>query len=158
MSSNSSHLISALEALLVDNPTDLVLRGDKLLESLLALKESVIVRQLLGLFDDEPSHQDLMWSMLHGIESLPGQSYATELLVGMPQLWRSSQEWSETILLRALRDPETRAALRRQIGSASPPARGALRHVFSMIKDQHPDVSDLAADLLHLVAEDGTGT
>jgi hypothetical protein len=91
-----------------------------------------------------------MWSILHGIETLPGPAYAAELLAGVATLWAASPEWAELVFLRALRDPDTFRALGDQVPGLQRAELAALTVLLRRVGDENPDVADRASGLLAL--------
>ncbi len=153
MSDQHQALLAGFCTLLEQDPPDVVSRGEAFLSSLLALKEPTTVRQLLPLFEDESGREELMWSMLHGIETLPPSEYAAEVLAGVGGLWAASREWAEIIMLRSIRDPQTLQAMGDRMAQAPQLDRDALRALLCLVKDENPDVADRAAELLALLGQ-----
>jgi hypothetical protein len=125
-------LIEELQALDPDIP-DNVAAFEALLAGVVALRRPESIVPLLGLFRDNTQHDELMFSIIHGLEVFDDQAYVDQILRGSTVLCSQSPRWASIIFTRILNSEPTRLELVRQVRDAEPDVKAAIRALMEKI-------------------------
>jgi len=74
------------------------------------------LRMLLRVFDDRTEHFEVMWGLVHYVESVPQYLTLQALLTSIADMQITAKEWADLLLLRLLNADDTRATLSALIG------------------------------------------
>jgi hypothetical protein len=109
---------------------------EKALKDLAATPQAADVKELLLVFADECEHQEVMWGLLHFIESLGMERNLEGLVDALPSMLQGAPEWAEIIHCRILND-ETYTAYYKDLLSALPESkRAVVETVLGRIKEK----------------------
>ena len=73
------------------------------------------LRTLLRVFDDCTEHFEVMWGLVHYVESVPQYLTLQAFLTSIADMQISAKEWADILMLRLLNADDTRASLPAQI-------------------------------------------
>jgi hypothetical protein len=97
------------------------------------------VKELLSVFTDRSEHQEMMWGLLHFIESLGMERYLKGLVDALPTMLQDAPEWAEILHCRILNDDKY-AAYYKDLLSALPKSEKAMiETVLGRIKEKDPE-------------------
>jgi hypothetical protein len=106
---------------------------EALLAEVVALRTPECISPLLGLFRDNAQYDELMFSIIHGLEVFDDQAYVAEILRSAASLCSKSPRWSSIIFMRMLNSEPTRLELVRQLRDASPEGKKAIKSLMEKI-------------------------
>lgn len=127
-----SELIEELQVVDPDLPGNAPI-FEALLAEVMALRTPKSIGPLLGLFRDNAQHDELMFSIIHGLEIFDDKAYVDEILRGAASLSSKAPRWASIILMRVLNSESTRLELVRQLRHADPDAKAAIRSLMEKI-------------------------
>ena len=104
-----------------------------LLADIVALRTPESVVPLLGLFRDMTEHDELMFSIIHGLEVFDDKVYVAEILRDASSFCSKSPRWASIIFMRVLNSEPTRLELVRQLRDAQPEVKSALKALMEKI-------------------------
>ncbi|OKH35195.1 hypothetical protein NIES2101_37780 [Calothrix sp. HK-06] len=105
---NNSNLISTLTANKLMRSTEEVLAFDDALNKLAKNTHGVDLEELHLILDDNCLQQEVMWGLLHILESFDAREQLQALLNVIEKLVISAPEWTEVIHYRIFNDEPTR--------------------------------------------------
>ena len=103
------------------------------LADVLALRTPDSILPLLGLFRDNTQHDELMFSIIHGLEVFEDRTYVGQILRGAPILCKESPRWASIIFMRVLNSEPAHLELVRQLPNAEPEAKAAIKALMEKI-------------------------
>jgi len=106
---------------------------EELLAEVIALRTPDSIVPLLGLFRDNAQYDELMFSIIHGLEIFDDKAYVSEILRGAPLLCSKSPRWASIIFMRVLNSEPTRLELVRQLRDADPDTKAAIKSLMERI-------------------------
>jgi hypothetical protein len=109
-------------------------RFERLLSQIISFKSSETIIPLLGLFRDNAKRDELMFSIIHGMENFDDRTYVSQILCGTPALCVQSPRWASIIFMRILNSQKTRMELVRQLPTAEPEIKMAVKALMKQIK------------------------
>lgn len=125
-------LIGELQAVDPDLPGNAV-PFETLLAEVLALRAPKAIGSLLGLLRDDAQYDELMFSVIHGIEIFDDQTYVAEILRSASLLCGKSPRWASIIFMRMLNSEPTRLELVRQLRYAEPAVKAVIKSLMEKI-------------------------
>lgn len=102
--------IATFEAAIDDLPADL---------------DPGLLRELLLSFDDEADVPEVMYDLVHRLEATPLGDEEAAFATVLPEMQARSPWWAQTVLMRLLNDPGSRAVLVKAMQHASSDSQGA---------------------------------
>jgi Immunity protein 30 len=100
---------------------------------------SSAIPKLLFLLNDESSHHEVMFSIVHGVESFDEDLYISELVACTSLLLTKTPYWLSVLYMRILNSDESRAALRSAVG---PDTRSTIASILGLIMATRPAFCD----------------
>jgi hypothetical protein len=125
-------LIEELQAIDPDVPGNAA-PFEALLAEVVALRTPESIGPQLGLFRDNAQHDELMFSIIHGLEIFDDETYVREVLRGAASLCHKSPRWASIIFMRMLNSEPTRLELVRQVRGAGPDVKAAIKLLMEKI-------------------------
>jgi Immunity protein 30 len=61
------------------------------------IKDANAVAALISLLDDAAKYPELMYSIIHTAETSDDETYSMGVINSLPELWKSSPGWLQTI-------------------------------------------------------------
>lgn len=81
---------------------------DLALEGLAGDTEDVVIHQIFKVFDDDTEQEEVMFSLVHFVESLQMEMYLTQLLHSLPEMLEHARNWAIVLNERILNDDNYR--------------------------------------------------
>lgn len=113
--------------------TENVAAFEVLLADVVSLRNSDTIVPLLGLLRDNAESDELMFSIIHGLEVFDDQTYVSQIIRGAPALCAESPRWASILFMRVLNSETTRLELVRQLRDAGPEAKAAIKALMEKI-------------------------
>lgn len=131
-----SNDIERLREIEANREDDYVERFERVLATIAQLNDPDSIVALAEFFDDDAEFDELMFSIIHTIESHDDQTYVRELLKVAPQLCSGSPRWASIIFMRVLNSDPTRKELVLQLRSAPSGTKDSLRNLMEKINER----------------------
>ncbi len=125
-------LIKELQTLDPDMPGNAA-PFEALLAEVVTLQTPESIVPLLDLFHDNAQHDELMFSIIHGIEVFDDQIYVDQILRGSAALCSKSPRWASIIFMRILNSEPTRLELIRQLRDVEPHVKAPIKALMEKI-------------------------
>jgi hypothetical protein len=120
------------------------------LAEIASLEDAACIGPLLELFEDVHPVEELLWSVVHLVESFPDDVYLRELLRGTPALQRRSVTWSCTLYVRVLNHDPSLHLLGTLLHGQPPDVQAAVGETLGAIERRTPQLAERArAALTH---------
>ena len=104
-----------------------------LLADVVALRTPDSIIPLLDLLRDNAKYDELMFSIIHGIEIFDDHAYVGEILRGAPLLCSKSPRWASIIFMRVLNSEPARFELVRRLRDATPEVKAVIKSLMEKI-------------------------
>lgn len=75
---------------------------DAVLENIADYTDGSMIEDLCLVFDDETQEEEVMFGLLHLIESFERQQYLTEMSKALPKMMENASEWATILNIRIL--------------------------------------------------------
>jgi hypothetical protein len=102
------------------------------------------LKELISLFDDHCPHQEVMFGLLHIIESYPNDIYVKSVLQNIGTALSNCPEWADRIVNRILNDEQCQIIFRQNMKLAD---KKTLSKLFDLMDKESPHHRELIADL-----------
>jgi hypothetical protein len=148
--------MKTLNALLLDlsvldqSSSDYFSEFEKILSQIIALKNADSIAPLIASLDDQSPFDELMFSIIHGIESFDNTIYIKALLKKVSVFCETSPRWASIVFMRILNSETARLELVRQLRSAEQPVKISIKLLMEKINAR--DVRFLAKTTVVIVA------
>lgn len=80
---------------------------ESLLFDVVKKNDSNCISELISLFDDEFEYDEIMFSIIHAIESFDDETYTQQIIKSTPNLSTNSPRWYKMIISRINKNEET---------------------------------------------------
>ncbi|MEN1783945.1 MAG: Imm30 family immunity protein [Bacteroidota bacterium] len=84
-----------------------VIKFEKKLEEIHATQNPAMISKLLDIMDDKFEFDELMFSIIHTVESFDDFTYIQELFISMPDFVLKSPRWASIIVMRIINSSQT---------------------------------------------------
>lgn len=109
---------------------------EALLAQIVALRTPEYIVPLLGFLQDNSRHDELMFSIIHGLEIFDDKTYVKQIIRGSVALCSESPRWASIIFMRIINSESTRVELIRQLRNAEKNAKDSIRKLMEKINDR----------------------
>jgi hypothetical protein len=127
-------LIAQLANEIQDRRDNYVQRSEKLLGQIAGLHDPSSIGLLLPILDDHAEYDELMFSIIHAIESFDDNVYVREILRDLPEFLAKSPQWATILHMRILNSPQTLAAYGSAIKTLSDREKQAVHDVLNLVR------------------------
>lgn len=111
-------------------------------------KDIEALKELLGIFYDDCDYPEVMYSLIHAIETYKADIYVKEASKTLDVMLPHAQEWAMRLLYRILNHPTYTSLLRDNLNLANKKALMELFEYMHNDSDRHrPIIEDLRARL-----------
>lgn len=125
-------LISELRAIDQESPS-YAMAFERVLAEIIALRSPEVVLPLLAVFDDRAPYDEVMFSIIHGIEVIEDKAYVEQVLRGAVDFCAKSPRWASIVFMRMLNAEPTRRELIRQLRDADPSTKATIKNLMKKI-------------------------
>lgn len=108
---NLPSAIATLRQIQLEQSGDFVARFESVLADVASMNDRACIGLLCALLDDEAEFDELMFSIIHTIESFEDAVYALEIVKAAPRLCDRSPRWASIVFMRILNSPTTTTTL-----------------------------------------------
>jgi hypothetical protein len=77
---------------------------EQALEGLAGDTEDAVIQQIFKVFDDDTEQKEVMFGLVHFLESYQMEMYLTQLLESLPELLETGRNWAIILIQRILGD------------------------------------------------------
>jgi hypothetical protein len=123
-------------------------RFDATLSQIASVNDPKAIGLLLPFFHDECLFQEAMFSIIHTIEQFDNDIYVSEILKGLPELWKKSPYWANVIHFRIFNHEATRLIYQKQLLQANPFTKAAAKALLITMRDEKPKFHDICSEML----------
>ncbi|MEK5234402.1 Imm30 family immunity protein [Paenibacillus sp. FSL L8-0470] len=81
---------------------------EQALEGLAGDTEDAVIQQIFKVFDDDTEQEEVMFGLVHFLESYQMEMYLTQLLESLPELLETGRNWAIILIQRILGDDSYR--------------------------------------------------
>lgn len=129
---------------IVSNPQQesFVVRFESKLEEIYSTHNPAIISKLLGVMDDKFEFNELMFSIIHTIESFEDTLYIEEILKSIPDFVLKSPKWSSIIIMRIINSSSTREIFIDEIQSISSEKKEVLKLLFNSMAKRGYEIKE----------------
>ena len=106
---------------------------EAVLAKFIELRSSAIIGPLIDFFDDEAPFDEVMFSIIHTIETFEDETYVRGLLEKAASFCESSPRWAAIVFMRVLNADATQHELVRQLREANDATKAAVRNLMEKI-------------------------
>lgn len=145
--STSDELFLAIRAIDEASPK-YAIEFERILSEIFSLKEPNTISQALLLLDDRCVFDELMFSVIHGIEEFDDDIYVHHILEGFAILYARDPKWASVIVMRILNSENCRRELTRQVQSFDTNTKAIVKTVLERIADRRSEFLAKASEVL----------
>lgn len=120
---------------------------DTTLDQIAQLEDPACIELLLDLFVDDAPYHEMMYSIIHLIESFEPQEYIASIIHGVMRLRDASPEWAATVYLRVLNSNSCRQELVRQVGHAEPDIKASICDIMNQVRAFGPEFAESTTEV-----------
>jgi len=107
------------------------------------------VTQLFDVFVDDCDQPEVMWGLLHFVESFDDETYISALLLSADELSAKAKDWLEIILSRILNNDDSKRQLIIALKFRSEVENNTITKLLKDFKaDEEPPLRDFASEVL----------
>jgi hypothetical protein len=121
---------------------------EQALQMVLSFRDPDCISALLLLLDDNAVFHELMFAIIHGVESFGIDQYLPHLLSCLLELHRTSPFWTGVLHYRILNSPNVLNAYISCIKTSNPAIRQTAKDIFAHIGDSKDRFREQCAALL----------
>ena len=132
-----------------ENPEDAKI-FDEVVVELIKTEKPAVITSLIELFDDDSDHPEVMFSLVHALESLSDDLYFESLLNAIEKKPKNSLGWLKVLIFRILNDPKSLGVFKEKIGKVKQDK--SINIIFDIFTDMQAESLDhfsLIEDLKH---------
>lgn len=111
---------------------------EQALESLAGDMEDAVIQQIFKVFDDETEQEEVMFSLVHFVESYQLEMYLTQLLESLPDMLDSARNWAIILNKRILNDDGSLKDYAAIASGMPPRVKQSLAFLLEEIKEDNP--------------------
>ncbi|MEK3796486.1 Imm30 family immunity protein [Paenibacillus sp. FSL R7-0204] len=111
---------------------------DQALEGLAGDTEDAVIHQIFRVFDDDTEQEEVMFSLVHFVESVQIEMYLTQLLESLPEMLEHARNWAIVLNQRILQDDTFRREYAEIAVRMPPRIRQCLAFLLEEIKEDQP--------------------
>ncbi|WP_039790977.1 Imm30 family immunity protein [Paenibacillus riograndensis] len=111
---------------------------DLALEGLAGDMEDAVIRQIFYVFDDDTEQEEVMFGLVHFVESYQMEMYLTQLLESLPDMLENARNWAIVLNRRILEDDLCRREYADIAAGMTPRIKRSLAFLLEEIKEDNP--------------------
>ena len=117
---------------------------EKQIWALVETKDPYILEKLMDLFDDECDHPEVMYGLIHAMETYPDDIYIVGILKKLPDGLKNYHEWYKRLIYRLLNEDICLKLFRQHMHLAD---RESLLKLFDVMETESPHHVELIQEL-----------
>ncbi len=111
---------------------------DLALEGLAGDMEDAVIQQIFKVFDDDTEQEEIMFGLVHFVESYQMEMYLTQLLESLPDMLENARNWAIVLNQRILEDDLCRREYTDIAAGMTPRIKRSLAFLLEEIKEDNP--------------------
>ncbi|MEC0172208.1 Imm30 family immunity protein [Paenibacillus graminis] len=111
---------------------------DLALEGLAGDMEDAVIQQIFKVFDDDTEQEEVMFGLVHFVESYQMEMYLTQLLESLPDMLENARNWAIVLNRRILEDDLCRREYADIAAGMTPRIKRSLAFLLEEIKEDNP--------------------
>lgn len=119
---------------------------DLALEALAGDTEDAVIHQIFKVFDDETEQEEVMFGLVHFVESVQMEMYLTQLLESLPDMLEHARNWAIVLIKRILNDEHYRKDYADIAALMPPRIKRCLAFLLEEIKEDKPRLFERKAN------------
>jgi len=123
-------------------------RFEATLNQIQEMRDPRAIGLLIPFLDDNCEFYEVMYSILHAIESFDHATFVREILKSLPEFWQRSPYWATVIHTSILNTPAALDIYRSEMLKAPTAVKEASKAVLTKIRDTKPQFRDRCDGLL----------
>jgi len=144
--------IAALRQIDLEGGDDFVIRFENALADIAAMNDPTSISLLCAFFNDDAEFDEVMFSLIHTIESFDDATYAARLVEAAPRLCDRSPRWASIVFMRVLNSPASTAALVDVLRGATDGQRAAVRSLMRKINEMSGEFIEKTQPVLDVLS------
>jgi len=128
-----------------------VVKFESKLEQIYSTHNPIIISKLLGVMDDKFEFDELMFSIVHAIESFDDVIYVEEILKSIPDFILKSPRWASIIVMRIINSTETLEIFINQLEDVPYKKKEVLRLLLNSMAKRGSKIEDKVSPLLEVL-------
>lgn len=108
-------------------------------EALVSSGNTNVLSDLFAAFDDSTEQHEVMFGLVHDVESYEPQKYLTLLARATPKMLRTAKEWAKILHMRLLNSRKHRLIYRNVVRSLPPKTRSSIASLLEEIAHSEPE-------------------
>ena len=110
-----------------------------LLQKVAELRDPASICPLITLLEDNAPYDEVMFSIIHVIETFDDVTFVEEILRSLPNFVSSSPRWAAIIHMRILNSPNTLEAYARRLATSEADVKRAAKEVLTSVARKRPE-------------------
>jgi TusA-related sulfurtransferase len=123
---------------------DDIVEFEKCLSDIALVKDLAMLGQLIDLFDDQCPYPEVMFSLVHAVESYPNEMYVKVILDKLPHGIEHFPDWFKILLYRILNEPDCSKYFQIYMNKVN---REYLLYLFDVIEKESPDHREIIENM-----------
>jgi hypothetical protein len=104
---------------------------DATLSEIWELGDYTCIHKIILLLDDEYEFDEVMFTLVHFVESYDLNLYVEQLLISLSDLYSKAEEWAETLLARVNNSSEAKLVLELELNKLNKNKRQELEEIIN---------------------------
>lgn len=121
---------------------------DLALEGLAGDTEDAVIHQIFKVFDDDTEQEEVMFSLVHFVESVQMEMYLTQLLESLPDMLEHARNWAIVLNTRILSDDNYRKDYAEIAALMPVKVKRCLAFLLEEIKEDNPRLFERKANFI----------
>ncbi|KHL94886.1 hypothetical protein QW71_15820 [Paenibacillus sp. IHB B 3415] len=121
---------------------------DLALEGLAGDTEDAVIHQIFKIFDDDTEQEEVMFSLVHFVESVQMEMYLTQLLESLPDMMEHARNWAIVLNTRILNDDNYRKDYAEIAALMPVKVKRCLAFLLEEIKEDNPRLFERKANYI----------
>ncbi|MDM5186417.1 Imm30 family immunity protein [Bacillus sp. DX4.1] len=111
---------------------------DRVLENLAECTDEKMITELCMILDDETEEEEIMFGLIHLIESFQMEIYLTGMSKALPKMMENAQEWAMILNKRILNNDMYRSEYANILVRMNKEVKSTVIHLLNEIKADNP--------------------
>ncbi len=152
-----TELINDLKLILTQSDSDLVIKFENKLEEIYLTNDSAIISELVKVMDDTFEFDELMFSIIHTIESFEDNVYVKEIISSTPYFILKSPRWASIVYMRIINSPETLKSYINEVKKTSNENKEIIKILLTSMANRGDVIKMKVDDLLNIIETSNIG-
>lgn len=123
---------------------------EQAIENILSLKDVNLIKNLCKGFDDQTSDHEVMFGLVHAVESFEGEEGLLVMAEAIPDMLPKAKEWVQTLHYRILNHEPSRHMYAKVLTNVNLNVKNLIIGILEEIKNEDPNSFENAVNELLL--------